>query len=155
MEKLRPQNVETEHVRITLSGNIINYPDDKRDPTIKITTIKMHLNSVVYTPEAKYLCTDVHTFYLNTIMKYPDYMSIKVKLVPVEIMDQYELWYKVHDGHVYMKIVKVLYLLPQAGILSYKQLFNDLKPYVYGPCKSTQGLWTHKTNAIKLTLCVD
>ena len=53
-------------------------------------------------------------------MEDPDYMRIKVELAPVEIMDQYELWDKVHDGHVYMKIVKCMYGLPQAGIMAYK-----------------------------------
>ena len=80
----------------------------------------MHFKSVVYTLEAKYLCTDVHNFYLNKIMEDPEYMRIKVKLVPVEIMDQYWLWDKVHDSHVYMKIVKGMYGLPQSGILAYK-----------------------------------
>ena len=70
--------------------------------------------------EAKYMCTDVHNFYLNTIMEDPEYMRIKVELVPVEIIYQYELWYKVHGGHVYMKIVKGVYGLPQTGILAYK-----------------------------------
>ena len=60
----------------------------------------MHLNSVVSTPEAKYLCTDVHNFYLNAIKEGPEYIRIKVELVPVKIMDQYELWDKLHDGHV-------------------------------------------------------
>ena len=71
-------------------------------------------------------------------------MRIKVKLVLVKIMDQYELWDKVHDGHVYMTIVKFMYGLPQAGILAYKQLVNHLDPYSYKPCKFTQELWTHK-----------
>ena len=66
-----------------MGGKLIDFPANKRTPTTEITTIKMHLNSVVSTPEAKYLCTDVHNFYLNTIMEYPDYMSIKVELVPV------------------------------------------------------------------------
>ena len=71
-------------------------------------------------------------------------MRIKVELVPVKIMDQYYLWGKVHNGHVYMKIVKGMYSLPQAGILAYKQLVNQPKPYGYKPCKFTQVLWTHR-----------
>ena len=70
------------------------------------------------TSEAKYLCTDVHKFYLNTIMEEPEYTRIKVGLVPVKIMYQYELWDKVHGSHVYMEIVKFMYGLPQAGILA-------------------------------------
>ena len=70
-------------------------------------------------------------------------------------MDQYELWDKVHAGHVYMKIVKGMYGLPQAGILAYKQQVNHLKPYCYEPCKLTQGLLTHRKNGIIFTICVD
>ena len=89
--KLRPQKAEPESVKISVGGNLIDYPGDKLTPTIEITTIKIHLNSVMSTPEAKCLCTDVHYFYLNTIMEDPEYMRIKVELVPFEIMDQYEL----------------------------------------------------------------
>ena len=69
MAELRPQKAEPELVRITVGGNSIDYPGEKRTPTTEITTIKIRLNSVVSTPEAKYLCTDVHNFYLNTIME--------------------------------------------------------------------------------------
>ena len=93
----------------------------------------MHLNNVVSTPEAKYLSKYVHNFYLNAIIEDQEYMRIRVKLVPLRIMDQYELWDKVHDSHVYMKILKGMYGLPQAGILAYKQLVNHLKPYSYEP----------------------
>ena len=77
-------------------------------------------------------------------MEDPEYMRIKVKLVPAKIMDQYKLWDKVQDIHMYMKIAIGMYGLPQAGILTYKQLVNHLKPYGYEPYKFTQGLWTHK-----------
>ena len=42
-----------------------------------------------------------------------------------------------HNGHVYMNIVKGMHGLPQAGILEYKKLVNHLKPYDYEPCKFT------------------
>ena len=115
----------------------------------------MHINSVVSTPEAKYLCTDVHNSYLNAVTEDPKYTRIIIKLFPVEIMDQYGLWDKVNDGHIYMKISKGMYNLPQAGILSNKQLVIGLKPYSYEPCKFTQRLWIQKTNGITITICVD
>ena len=74
-----------------------------------------------------------------------EYMRIKVELVPLEIIDQYELWDKAHDSHVYMKIVKGMYDLPQASILAKRKLVNHLKPYSFEPCKFTQGLCTHET----------
>ena len=77
-------------------------------------------------------------------MEDPEYMRIKVEFVPLEIMDQYELWNKVHAGHVYMEIVKGMYRLPQEGILAYKQLVNHIKLYGYEPCKFTQVLRIQK-----------
>ena len=67
--KLRPQKEKPECVRITVGGNLIAYLGDKRTQTTEITTTKMQLNSVLSTPEAKYLCKDVHNFYLKTIWK--------------------------------------------------------------------------------------
>ena len=87
--ELRPQKAEPERVRITVGENLIDYPGDKLTPTTEITTIKMHINSVVSTPKAKYLCTDVHNINLNTILEDPKYTRIKVELVPVKIMDHY------------------------------------------------------------------
>ena len=83
MTELRPQKAGPECVRITVGGDLIDYPGDKHNPTTEITTIKIYPNRVVSTPEAKDLCTYVHNFYLNTIMEYPEYMGIKVELVPV------------------------------------------------------------------------
>ena len=60
-----------------------------------------------------------------------------------------------HDGHLYMKILKGMYGLPQSGILAYKQLVNHLKSCGYEIYKCTQGLWTHRTNCITLTIFVD
>ena len=37
-------------------------------------------------------------------------------------MYQYKPWDKVHNVHVYRNIVKVMYGLPESGILAYKQL---------------------------------
>ena len=82
--KLGPQKSEPERVRIKVCGNLINYPGGKCTPTTEITTIKMHLNSVVSTPEEKYICIHVHTFYLSMMIEDPNYMMIKVELVPVE-----------------------------------------------------------------------
>ena len=47
--ELRPQKAEPERVRITVGGNLIDYPGDKSTPTTEITTIKMHLKPTKHT----------------------------------------------------------------------------------------------------------
>ena len=78
MAKLIPQKAELERVKITVGGNLIDYPGDKRTPTTEITTIRVHLNSVVSTPESIYFCTDVQNFYIKNFMEDPEYTRIKV-----------------------------------------------------------------------------
>jgi hypothetical protein len=53
-----------------------------------------------------------------------EYMRIPTKLIPHEIIEQYNLLPLVSDGHVYIEVQKGMYGLPQAGILA-KQLRVD------------------------------
>jgi hypothetical protein len=48
---------------------LINYPYDVSTPTADITTAKIVFNSVVSTPNAKFMGLDVKDFYLNTEME--------------------------------------------------------------------------------------
>ena len=48
----RPNKEEKERSRFTAGGNLINYPYETSAPTAGITTIKLHLNSVLSTPGA-------------------------------------------------------------------------------------------------------
>ncbi len=45
--------------------------------------------------------------------------------------------------------------LPQAGILSNKQLYRKLAPFGYYKCVNTSGLWFHMTHPITFTLVLD
>jgi hypothetical protein len=47
-----------------------------------------------------------------------EYMRIPTKLIPHEIIDQYNLLPLVSDRHVYIEVQKGMYGLPQAGILA-------------------------------------
>ena len=58
--EVQPQKKEEPYrIRMTVGGNLIYYPHDKSQPTADITTIKLHLNSVLSTPGAKYACLDI------------------------------------------------------------------------------------------------
>ncbi len=51
-----------------------------------------------------------------------------------EIIDEYNLTEKVDDkGYVYIKIVKGMYGLKQAGIIAHKELIKHLAPHGYAP----------------------
>ena len=71
-------------------------------------TVKMHLNSVTSTKGAQYCTIDLKDFYLNMLMEQPEYMQMKLKDLPEEFFDMYNLTKIVDDdSNVYIKIQKV------------------------------------------------
>jgi hypothetical protein len=57
---------EKESTRLTIGGGNIEYPGDKSTRTAGLTTTKILINSVISTPNAKFLVIDINNFYLNT-----------------------------------------------------------------------------------------
>ena len=97
---------------------------DVSTPTVEMMMVKMHLNSVILTKGAQY-CTmiDLNDFYLNKPMERPEYMQMKLKDLPQEFINMYNLTKIAEDNkHVYIRIQKRMYGLPQAGILAQQQL---------------------------------
>jgi hypothetical protein len=62
----RPQQSDPNRVRITVGGNLIDYPGELTTRTADMTTAKILWNSVLSTADAKYACADVGNFYLAT-----------------------------------------------------------------------------------------
>ena len=82
-------------------------------------------------------------------MKVFEYMWLPFKLIPKEIVDQYNLQDKVTSGGLlYIKIRKWC-------ILSYEKLTDHLALSGYHPTPLTHGLWTQKTRKIKFSLVID
>ena len=52
-------------------------------------------NSVLSTPEAKFITMNVANFYLGTPMERPEYMRLPFNIIPQEIIDEYNLEEKV------------------------------------------------------------
>ena len=152
---IRPQKEETHRCRITVGGDRIDYPGEVSTKTAGLTTIKLLLNSVISKPTAKFMTADVKNFYLNTPLERPEYMRIPVKLIPQEIIDDYNLMPKVTDGFVYVEINKGMYGLPQAGLLANKLLARRLAKYGYYQAIHTPGLWKHTWRPIQFVLVVD
>lgn len=60
-----------------------------------------------------------------------------------------------HDGSVYIKIVKGMYGLPQAGKIANDLLTKRLAIHGYHPVNFIPGLWTHVWRPVRFTLVVD
>ena len=140
---------------MTVGGNLIIYPFDKSQPTADLNTVKLHINSTISTPGARYACLDIKNMCLHSFMAEPEFMFIDAKLIPKEFLDEYDLHPKIHNGKIYVRINKGMYGLPQAGKLAHDQLKAHLQKYGYYPCRLTPGLWKHESRPISFTLVVD
>ena len=70
----REQNVDPNRVRITMGGNLIEYPHKLTTRTVDVTISKVMWNSVISIEGAQYACANVKNFYLNTPLDRFEYM---------------------------------------------------------------------------------
>jgi hypothetical protein len=90
--------------RITMGGNLVNYPGDCRTPTANLLTVKLLLNSVISTPNRKFVTLNLKDFNLRMPMKRYKYFR-KLELFPQDIIDEYDLTSKVdHNRNVHCKV---------------------------------------------------
>ena len=149
------KKADTHRVRFTYGGDLSDYPYDVSTPTVDITTVKIHLNSVVSTPGAKYATFDLSNFYLNIPLERCEYMRIPINIIPQCIIDFYNLTPMIYNGYVMVEINKGIYGLPQAGNLAKRLLEQRLLQGGYYPAPHTPGLYLHNSRAISFTLWVD
>jgi hypothetical protein len=151
----RPQKEDPNRVRITVGGNLIDYPGELTTRTADLVTSKILWNSVVSTPHAKYVTADLKLFYLTAPMDRYEYMRMPLRIIPDHIIEQYNLRSKAKNGFVYMEIRRAMYGLPQAGMLANKLLKQRLAKHGYYEVAHTPGLWKHISRPISFTLVVD
>jgi hypothetical protein len=100
----RPQKKEANRTRLTVGGNLIDFPGDVSTPTPDLTTAKLVINQTLSTPHAKFMCSDIKSFYLGTPMSQYEYMRLPINIIPQEIIEAYNLMPLVHNGRVYIEI---------------------------------------------------
>ena len=106
-----------------MGGNLINYPGDCGTPTADLLTIKLIFNSIISTPNAKFMNIDIKDFYLMTTMGCFEYFRMKLELFPEDIIKEYGLRDKVDaDGNIFCEVQRGMYGLPQAGIITQELL---------------------------------
>ena len=94
-----------------------------------MTTDKIHCNSILYTPDGKYLTVDVNKFYLNNPINKAEYLKIALKILPQDIIDTHDLISKQCNGYIYVIIKKGMYILVQDRIITHEALKEHLNPY--------------------------
>jgi hypothetical protein len=151
----KPHKKERERVRLTVSGDKLDYSGDVATSTADITTFKILINSTTSTADAAMMMMDIKNYYLGTPLPRFEYMKILLSRFPEEIVDKYNLNALSVDGWVYIEIRKGMYGLKQAGLLANQLLQTRLAPFGCYPARHTPGLWLHKTQPISFSLVVD
>jgi hypothetical protein len=124
-------------------GDRVHYPEDASTPTSGLLTVKILLNSIISTPNAKFISMDMKDFYLNTPMARYKYMRLQLLDMPEDVITQYKLnKIATPEGFIYCKIQKGMYGLPQAGIIAQQLLEKRLEKDGY--CQSTTTLMTSR-----------
>jgi hypothetical protein len=98
---------------------------------------------------------DIKNYFLGTPLPTFEYMRLPISILPLEIIEKYQLTRLAVNGWVYLEIRKGMYGLKQAGILANKLLQKRLKPFGYHPARHTPGLWLHTTKPNAFSLVVD
>jgi hypothetical protein len=115
----------------------------------------MLLNSTVSTPGAKILTGDISNMYLKSTLLEPEYIKLKVELIPPNIIKHYNLEQLIHDGYVYARINKAICGLKQSGKIANQDLIEHLGKHGYKPAAITEGLSIHETRPTTFSLVVD
>jgi hypothetical protein len=146
---------EKERVRLTYGGDKSDYPFDVSTPTVDISTFKIHLNSIISTPDARHMTMDLKNFFLYTPLQRKEYMKIPLRMIPQAIIDHYNLMAIAVDGYVMTECNQGIYGLPQAGKLANELLKPRLAAGGYHPAPNTPGLYIHESRKISFCLWVD
>ena len=78
----RSQKDDPNRVRITVGGNLIDYPGKLTTQTADLTTTKVMWNSITSTEGAKYMTADIKSFYLETPLDRFEYMKMDLNMFP-------------------------------------------------------------------------
>ena len=87
-------------------------------------------------------------------MKYFQYMRIQKKIIPQEVLDEYDIIFDNRD-FTYVELRRGMYGLKEVDIIAFDQLFRKLKRFGYEPMPQPPRLCKHISRRTTFTLCVD
>jgi len=101
----RSEKKDPYRTRLTIGCDLVNYPDDCGTPTADLLTVKLLLNSVISTKNAKFMTIDIKDFYLMTPMKRYEYFKMNIALFPQDIVEEFNLLEMVdQDRNVFCEV---------------------------------------------------
>jgi hypothetical protein len=140
---IRPHKTEIHRVRMTASGNQLDYPGDPISPTVSM----LHVNSVISDAHkgARHLGLDIANCCLGTPMAYYQCMRVLPWCIPQEVWHDPN-YYDIHiadDGCIYLEIQRGMCGLKEAGIIAFNQLSLWLRTYAFHPRPLASHNQTH------------
>ena len=69
--EIHPQKEETHQLRMTAGGDRLDYSGDTSTKSAVLEKIRIHWNSVLSTPKARYMTMDISNMYLNKKLSEP------------------------------------------------------------------------------------
>ena len=111
----RPQKKDPFRIRGTAGGDRLSYDGPTSTKTSDLVTTKIMANHIVSTENCRVMCIDLKDFFLKTRLPGFEYMRISIDVIPEQVMKHYDLYDKVYDGYVYVRIGGGMYGLKQAG----------------------------------------
>ena len=88
---IQPKKEKTHRTSFVVGGNRINYPGEVATPKAEMMDAKLLFNSVISTHGAHFMTMDIAICYLMNPLKLPEYVKIKLRYIPEEIIAEYKL----------------------------------------------------------------
>jgi hypothetical protein len=149
---IRPEKIdEPNRTQLVAGGDRVHYPGDAGTPTADLLTVKLLVNSIISTENARFMTMDIKDFYLNTPMARYEYMCLRL----ADMSDNVVKHYKLRELATPDEIRKGMYGLPQAGIIAQQLLEERLAKHGYCQSTTTPGLWKHDTHPISFSLVME
>ena len=77
--------------------------------------MKLHVNSAISRVKLRFMCMYVKDFYLNNKIGRAEYIMIQISMIPQELVEKCNLTEKSHNGYIFTRVTKGMYVVPQAG----------------------------------------
>ena len=132
-------------VRGNIGGNLLkDYTGPTSAQVAALETIRLLLNAIV-SEGAFFMCIDIKDYYLGTPLLDPEFITISLKHIPLNIQTKYNLQELAHNENVIMRLGSTVYGLTSAGRLSQDRLIAHLAENGYHQANNTPCLFTHDT----------
>jgi hypothetical protein len=86
-----PQKEDPNRVRITVGGNLIDYPFELTTRTANMVSSEILWNSVISTKDACFASADIKNVYLEIPLDQFEYMKLPIAFLPDDIIEHYQL----------------------------------------------------------------